>query len=68
MAYYVLKHGEKMLGGIMQIDPSWGEFHPQWMPLLRGGQHRRNRGGCNQAGGKVMCNVDDSPFGRLASP
>ena len=26
MEYYVLKHGEKMLGGIMQIDPSWGGF------------------------------------------
>ena len=26
MAYYVLKHGEEMLGGVMQIDPAWGEF------------------------------------------
>ena len=28
MEYYVLKHGEQMLGGIMQIEPTWGDFHP----------------------------------------
>ena len=26
----MLKHGEEMLGGIMQIDPAWGGIHPQW--------------------------------------
>ena len=31
MEYYVLRHGEQELGGIMQIDPSWGGFQPQWM-------------------------------------
>ena len=31
MEYYVLKHGEQELAGIMQIDPSWGDFHSQWI-------------------------------------
>src|SRR2546423_1584287 len=26
LEYYMLKHGEKMLGGIMQIDPAWGNM------------------------------------------
>ena len=38
MEYYVLKHGEEMLGGVMQIDPAWGGFHPQWSHLFLGSQ------------------------------
>jgi len=31
LEYYVLQHGDEQLAGIMQIDPSWGDFRPQWM-------------------------------------
>ena len=49
MEYYVLKHGEKMLGGIMQIETLVGRLSPAVDHLLLGRQRRRNRGGSDQA-------------------
>lgn len=67
MEYYVLKHGEKMLGGIMQIDPSWGEFHPQWISYFAVANADETVAAVLKHGGKVMGNIDDSPFGRIAA-
>jgi uncharacterized protein len=64
--YYVLKHGEQMLGGIMQSDPSWG-LHPQWVSYFAVANADETVAAVIQHGGKVMGNVDDSPFGRLAA-
>lgn len=66
LEYYVLKHGEKTLGGIMQIDPSWGEFHPQWINYFSVVNADETVAAVIKHGGKVMGNIDDSPFGRIA--
>lgn len=65
--YYVLKHGETMLGGIMQIDPSWGDFHPQWITYFSVANVDEAVAIVTQHGGKIMGNIDDSPFGRIAA-
>jgi uncharacterized protein len=67
LEYYVLKHGEKMLGGIMQIDPTWGAFHPQWITYFTVADADETVAVVTRLGGKVMGNIDDSPFGRMAA-
>ncbi len=67
LEYYVLKHGEKMLGGIMQIDPSWGEFHPRWAIYFSVSNADETVATVVKHGGKVLGPIDDSPFGRLAA-
>ncbi len=67
MEYYVLKHGEKSLCGIMQIDPSWGEFHPQWTAYFAVANADETVALVTKHGGKIMGNIDDSPFGRIAA-
>ena len=67
MEYYVLKHGEQELCGIMQIDPAWGEFHPQWITYFAVANADETVATIIKHGGKVMGNIDDSPFGRLAA-
>lgn len=66
MEYYVLKHGETMLGGIMQIDPSWGDFSSQWITYFAVANTDETAAEVSKLGGKVM-GVDDSPFGRIAA-
>jgi len=67
LEYYVLKHGEKMLGGVMQIDPAWGDMHPMWTIYFAVANADETVAAVIRNGGKVMGNVDDSPFGRLAA-
>ena len=67
MEYYVLKRGETMLGGIMQIDPSWGNMPSHWMIYFSVTNTDASVATILKNGGKVMGNVDDSPFGRLAA-
>jgi len=67
LEYYVLKHGEKMLAGIMQIDPAWGEFHPQWMAYFAAANADETAALVTRLGGKGLGPVDDSPFGRIAA-
>jgi predicted enzyme related to lactoylglutathione lyase len=67
LEYYVLKHGETMLGGIMQIDPSWGEFHSQWITYFAVADAEETVARVKEHGGKIMGNIDDSPFGRIAA-
>jgi predicted enzyme related to lactoylglutathione lyase len=65
--YYVLKHGEQQLCGIMQIDPSWGDFHPQWMTYFAVANADETVARVKEHGGKVLGPIDDSPFGRIAA-
>ena len=65
--YYVLKHGEEMLGGIMQIDPSWGNFHPHWITYFSVADVDKTVETVTKNGGKNMGSIDDSPFGRIAA-
>lgn len=67
MEYYTLKHGETQLAGIMQIDPSWGDFHPQWMTYFSVADADKAVAAVVENGGKAMSKVDDTPFGRMAA-
>jgi predicted enzyme related to lactoylglutathione lyase len=67
MEYYVLKHGETMLCGIMQIDPSWGAMPPQWVSYFAVADADETVATVTAHGGRVMGNIDDSPFGRIAA-
>ena len=65
--YYVLKRGEEMLAGIMQIDPSWGNFYPNWATYFLVADTDAAATATVQHGGKVLGPVEDTPFGRMAS-
>jgi predicted enzyme related to lactoylglutathione lyase len=67
LEYYVLKHRKKMLAGIMQIDPAWGGFAPQWIVYFSVASADETAALVARLGGKVMGNVDDSPLGRIAA-
>ena len=67
MEYYVLKHGEQQLCGIMQIDPSWGKMAPHWVSYFAVASADETAALVTQLGGKQMGGIDDSPFGRLAA-
>lgn len=67
MEYYVLKHGEHELGGIMQIDPAWGGFRPQWVTYFSVANTDETAALITQHGGKLVRSIDASPFGRLAA-
>jgi predicted enzyme related to lactoylglutathione lyase len=67
MEYYVLKHGAQELGGIMQIDPSWGDFHSQWITYFAVANTDETVAVATRLGGKLMGPIDESPFGRIAA-
>ena len=67
MEYYVLQHGDEQLAGIMQIEPSWGDFRPQWMVYFGVKNADDAVATLKKQGGKAMSKIDDSPFGRLAA-
>lgn len=67
MEYYVLKHGDNMLGGIMQIDPSWGGMSAQWVSYFTVANVDETVATVVEHGGRIMGNIDDSPFGRIAA-
>jgi predicted enzyme related to lactoylglutathione lyase len=65
--YYVLKHGDDMLCGIMQIDPAWGNMPAQWVSYFAVANADETVATVVQQGGQVMGPIDDSPFGRIAA-
>ncbi|MFZ2487384.1 MAG: VOC family protein [Anaerolineae bacterium] len=65
--YYVLKHGEEMLAGVMQIDPSWGDFHPNWATYFMVADTEKAAATAVEHGGKLLGPVEDTPFGRMAA-
>jgi uncharacterized protein len=67
LEYYVLKHGERMLGGVMQIEPTWGDLHPSWVIYFSVANADETAAVVTRLGGKVMGTIDDTPFGRLAA-
>jgi uncharacterized protein len=67
LEYYALKHGDKMLGGIMQIDPAWGNMPVQWIPYFAVANVDAAAALVSQHGGQMMGPIDDSPFGRFAA-
>lgn len=67
LEYYVLRHGERMLGGIMQIDPAWGPMPAQWVTYFSVANADETAAAARKLGGRQMGSVDDSPFGRIAA-
>ena len=67
MEYYVLKHGDKQLGGIMQIAPEWGPMPAMWVSYFAVANADETAAAVKQHGGVQMGPVDDSPFGRIAA-
>lgn len=67
LEYYVLKHGEKELGGVMQIDSSWGDFHPQWVTYFSVADADATLATITANGGKAMSPVEPTPFGRMVA-
>ncbi len=51
----------------MQIDPSWGDFSPRWVTYFLVADADETAATIVKHGGKLMSNVEDSPFGRLAA-
>lgn len=67
MEYYVLKRGDEMHAGVMQIDPSWGNLPPFWATYFSVKNADEAVATILKHGGKIQGNIDDSPFGRLAA-
>jgi uncharacterized protein len=67
LEYYVLKHGEQMLAGIMQIDPSWGNPPPHWVVYFAVANLDETIAAVHANGGAMMGDIDQSPFGRIAA-
>ncbi len=67
LEYYILKHGETMIAAIMQIDPAWGAFQPQWMTYFGVADADETVATVAKHGGKALSSIDDSPFGRIAA-
>lgn len=67
LEYYVLKRGDEMLAGIMQIDPAWGDFHPNWATYFAVVDTDEAAAVVTSHGGKVLGPVEDTPFGRMAA-
>lgn len=67
MEYYVLKHGDAMLAGIMQIDPAWGNMPAQWVNYFAVANVDETAATAVAHGGKMMGAIEDSPFGRIAA-
>lgn len=67
LEYYVLKHGDDMLAGIMQIDPAWGAMPAQWVNYFAVTNTDETVAKVIANGGKQMGGIDDSPFGRIAA-
>lgn len=67
LEYYVLKQGDEQLGGIMQIDPAWGDLPPNWAIYFAVADADQTVAIAVSHGGKALGPVDDTPFGRLAA-
>ena len=67
MEYYVLMQGEQQIGGIMQIDPSWGDMQPQWVTYFSVADTDATAALITEHGGTIMGNIENSPHGRMAA-
>ncbi len=67
MEYYVLKHGEAMLAGIMQVGTSGDASAPAWINYFSVESADATAATVVSHGGKQMGSIDDSEFGRMAA-
>ena len=67
LEYYVLKHGDQELCGIMQIDPTWGDFAPRWETYFLVASTDDAAAVVSRHGGTLLSRVEDTPFGRMVA-
>ncbi len=67
LEYYILKRGEDMQAGVMQIDPAWGNMPPFWAIYFSVVNTDQSVETLLKHGGKIMGNIEDTPFGRMAA-
>lgn len=65
--YYMLCHGEAMLCGIGQIDPTWSNMPPQWISYFAVANIEETAARIVALGGQQMGPIEDSPYGRFAA-
>ena len=56
-----------MLGGIMQIEPAWGNMPAQWVPYFAVANTDATAAVATKNGGQVLGPIEASPFGRFAA-
>jgi predicted enzyme related to lactoylglutathione lyase len=67
LEYYMLKHGDQMLAGIMQIDPAWGNMPPFWVSYFAVANIDDAVATIVKHGGMIQGSIGNTPFGRMAS-
>lgn len=67
LEYYVLKHGDTMLCGIMQIDPNWGDVARQWSVYFAVDDADKTVERARAHGATILSEPEDTPYGRLAT-
>jgi uncharacterized protein len=65
--YYVFKRGEEPLCAVMQTEPAWGAFPPQWITYFGVTDADATVAVVTARGGKVLSAIESSPFGRMAA-
>jgi uncharacterized protein len=65
--YYVLKRGEDSLCAVMQTDPAWGAFQPQWITYFGVADADAAVATVTAKGGKALSAIEPTPFGRMAA-
>jgi predicted enzyme related to lactoylglutathione lyase len=67
LEYYILKRGDDMHAGIMQIDPAWGNLPPFWSIYFAVDDTDKAVEIVQKNGGQLQGNIEDTPFGRMAA-
>lgn len=65
--YYVFKRGEQQLCAVMQTDPAWGTFPPQWITYFGVADADAAVAAVTANGGKALSPIEPTPFGRIAA-
>lgn len=65
--YYVFKRGEEQLCAVMQTDPAWGAFPPQWITYFGVVDADAAVAAVTANGGKALSPIEPTPFGRMVA-
>jgi predicted enzyme related to lactoylglutathione lyase len=64
--YTRFRQGDKMIGGMLQMDANWGSIRPHWMPYIVVDDVDRCARQVAELGGKVCVPPNDMSVGRFA--
>lgn len=64
--YTTFKNGETMNGGVMEIQPEWGDVPPHWAPYFTVANCDASIVKAKELGGQVIAPPMDVPVGRFA--